>query len=110
MRKTTSGSKSRPAYRQRSIAIAKLVGCRPVVVGTKPYFYTHATGCASLSIPESDDAYLLGYMDRYGASFVFLTESELDIWRPAWRTPSAVPEGLTPLTRGGAGHLFERAR
>ncbi|CAN5409118.1 hypothetical protein BH24GEM3_BH24GEM3_12580 [soil metagenome] len=68
---------------------------RPVVVGTKPYLFTAATRAPALSIPESDDAYLLAYMQRYGAEYVFLLESELSFWRPDWA--ERPPEWLTPV-------------
>jgi 4-amino-4-deoxy-L-arabinose transferase-like glycosyltransferase len=60
-------------------------GRGPMVVGNYPYFYTLATGAQSLSIPVSDDAGLLAYMKRYQACYIFLTQAELEFWRPRWR-------------------------
>jgi 4-amino-4-deoxy-L-arabinose transferase-like glycosyltransferase len=56
----------------------------PVVAGTLPYLFTYATKVPALSIPESDDAYLVDYMTRYGSRHVFLSRAEAEFWRPHW--------------------------
>jgi hypothetical protein len=81
---------------------------RPVVVGYQPYFYTLATSAPSLSIPESDDAYLLAYMRRYHARHVFLTREELAFWRPAWLGPGGPPAWLRRAGDLGPAVVFER--
>lgn len=73
-------------YRRIATTVrARFAGPTPVVVGDAPYFFTAMTGTPSLSMPESDDTFLRGYMERYGARFVLLTRRELEFWRPAWR-------------------------
>lgn len=85
---------------------------KPVVVGDKPYFYTLATGAPSLSIPESDDRFLLNYMKKYGADYIFLTEEELRFWRPSWVSEGtltkAVPQELELIARVETSYLFRR--
>lgn len=85
---------------------------RPVVVGTKPYHFAFATGGKALSIPESDDLFLLGYMNKYGADFIFLTEEELRFWRPGWLsdgTPTAnFPKDLKMVERLENAFLFRK--
>lgn len=79
----------------------------PVVVGQYPYFYTLATKAPSLSIPHSDDAWLIGYMKQYGARFVLLTPAELAFWRPGWA--ERTPDGFVRHPAGPDGAVvFER--
>jgi hypothetical protein len=59
---------------------------RPVVVGFHPYLYSLFTGAQALSIPQSDDEYLVSYMRKYHACCIALNEQELSFWRPQWRT------------------------
>jgi 4-amino-4-deoxy-L-arabinose transferase-like glycosyltransferase len=80
----------------------------PVVVGFRPYFYTLVTGAPSLSIPESNDAYLLDYMRRYHARYVFLARWELNYWRPGWLKPNGLPPGLRLVADLGTAFVYER--
>jgi 4-amino-4-deoxy-L-arabinose transferase-like glycosyltransferase len=73
----------------------------PVVVGTTPYFYSIETAAVSLNFPDAPDDYLLKYMDRYGAQYVFLTGDEIDYWRPTWRSAASLPAGLRLAGRVG---------
>jgi 4-amino-4-deoxy-L-arabinose transferase-like glycosyltransferase len=66
----------------------------PVVVGDFPYYFTLATGHASLSIPYADGQDLLRYMDKYGAEFVLLTSEEVDFWLRDSGTTGDAPAGL----------------
>jgi hypothetical protein len=83
---------------------------KPVVVGTVPYFYTLETSSPALSIPEASDQFLLTYMDKYGAEYVLLTQEEIAFWRPAWRSPSSIPEQLELIDHIGTASLFQRRR
>jgi hypothetical protein len=80
-----------------------IAGGGPVVVGDHPYFYTVSTGAQALAIPESDDGYLLEYMNKYHARFIFLSEEERAFWRPLWKSESALPRDIrlvdAPLRR-----------
>ncbi|PYR56436.1 MAG: hypothetical protein DMF91_21910 [Acidobacteria bacterium] len=73
----------------------------PVVVGMTPYFYSIETSAVSLNFPDAPDDYLLKYMERYGAQYVFLTNDEIDYWRPAWRSAASLPAGLRLAGRVG---------
>jgi 4-amino-4-deoxy-L-arabinose transferase-like glycosyltransferase len=83
---------------------------KPVVVGTKPYFYTLETSSSALSIPHASDQFLLAYMNKYGAEYVLLTQKEMDFWRPAWRLPSSIPQELELIDHIGTAVLFQRKR
>jgi hypothetical protein len=63
--------------------VRDLVRSGPVVVET-PYFYSYDTQAQALSIPQSDDRYLVAYMNRYGARNVLLSDAEMTFWRPDW--------------------------
>ena len=63
--------------------VRDLVRSGPVVVET-PYFYSYDTKGQALSIPLSDDRYLLAYMNRFGAQSVLLSDGEMAFWRPDW--------------------------
>lgn len=79
----------------------------PVVVGTYPYYYTFETKQSALSIPVCTDDYLKDYMQKYDARLIFLTDSELRLWRPDWLESSQIPGWLT-MNRIGDAYLFER--
>lgn len=99
------------AYRDLAREVNDLYGTgRPIVVGTKPYFYTAATGNPSLSIPLSNGDFLVSYMQRYGASFILLTEKELTFWRPAWQMSASLPPGLVLVARPRSAYLFKLRR
>jgi 4-amino-4-deoxy-L-arabinose transferase-like glycosyltransferase len=83
---------------------------KPVVVGTKPYFYTLETSSSALSIPEASDEFLLAYMDKYGAEYVLLTQEEMAFWRPGWSFPSSIPAQLELLDHIGTATLFQRRK
>jgi hypothetical protein len=83
----------------------------PVVVGFKPYFYSHATSASALSIPEKplsveDESVLLEYMDRYNAQYVLLTDSELTFWRPEWKENP--PAGFFLMKRFSNAYLWRK--
>jgi hypothetical protein len=80
----------------------------PVVVGLEPYFYSVETSASGISFPESDDDFLFRFMDRYGARFIFLTDEELQLWRPQWRSPSNLPTELRFAGAVGDGLVFAR--
>jgi hypothetical protein len=82
-------------YMQTARSINRTItGGGPVVVGFHPYSYTLSTGAQALAIPESDDEYLLEYMKKYNARFIFLSEEELTFWRPSWKSENALPRGI----------------
>ena len=78
----------------------------PIVVGHKPYYYTLETSSPALSIPASDDRFLLAYMKKYDARYVLLTDDEIALWRPQWRSPSSQPVELELITHIGTAQLF----
>ena len=80
-----------------------------VIVGDSPYTYTLVTSVPALSIPESDDSYLLSYMKKYHARWVLLTPRELAFWRPKW-ADGIIPSELVrrPDLADGRGVVFER--
>jgi len=86
-------------------ADARFARGRPVVVGTKPYYYTRVTGASALSIPWSSDDYLESYMKKYGASYLILTEEEQAFWRPNWKSP---PSFLQLEGRIGSAYIYRR--
>lgn len=81
---------------------------RPVVVAM-PYYYTWWTSSPSVVFPMASDAYLLDYMDKYGARYILLTEAEIKERRPEWATGGRLPDGLSrlPDLRPGV-FLFQR--
>jgi 4-amino-4-deoxy-L-arabinose transferase-like glycosyltransferase len=82
-------------YMQTARSINRTItGGSPVVVGDHPYFYTVSTGAQALAIPESNDGYLLEYMKKYNARFIFLSEEERTFWRPWWKSENALPRGI----------------
>jgi hypothetical protein len=83
---------------------------KPVVVGTLPYFYTLETSSPALSIPEASDQFLLACMDEYAAEYVLLMQEGIAFWRPAWRSPSSIPEQLELIDHIGTASLFQRKR
>ena len=78
----------------------------PVVVGMEPYFYTLETKRVALNFPDASDEFLLQFMEKYGARYIFLTRTELDFWRPAWGSPSGLPQGLRLAGTAGDGYVF----
>jgi len=95
-------------YRAVARSVADdLAGAKRVVVGDAPYFFTQTTGVPALSMPFSDESFLIDYMDRFEASYVALTNRELEYWRPKWAEGS--PEGLVEVRTTGDYHLFKRA-
>jgi len=71
--------------------VRDLVRSGPVVVET-PYFYSYDTQAQALSIPQSDDPYLVAYMNRFGARNVLLSDAEMAFWRPDWSAGRLPPE------------------
>jgi len=78
------------------------------VVLYAPYFYSFDTGEQALSIPASGDEFLLQYMDRYRARWIFLTEQELSFWKPEWFGGTKLPPGICVRIILPEGKLFER--
>lgn len=83
-------------------------GQGPMVVGFAPYFYTLATGVPALAIPEAGDDYLRSYMERYGVQQVFLTQPEIEFWRPRWLEPGGLPKWLTKAADLGSARVYQR--
>lgn len=80
----------------------------PVIVGLEPYIYSVETFASGISFPEASDEFLFRLMDKYGARFIYLTDQELDLWRPQWRSPSNLPEQLRLAGSVGNGFVFGR--
>jgi hypothetical protein len=77
----------------------------PVIV-FDPYFFSYDTGAQALSIPDSDDAYLMRYMDRYHSRWIILSDDEVRFWKPDWL--AQLPSWLRIRTVSGGNTLFER--
>jgi len=104
-----SEDRSLVAYRSAAAEVnRRFARGAPVVVGMTPYFYSIETSAVSLNFPDAPDDYLLRYMDRYRAQYVFLTREEIDYWRPAWRSASLLPAGLNLAGRVGDGYVLRK--
>jgi hypothetical protein len=90
--------------RARRLMSATITHQDPVIV-MDPYFYSYDTGAQALSIPASDDAYLLRYMSEYHSRWIMLTNDELRFWEPQWL--SQLPSGLRLRAAVDGGKLFE---
>ena len=77
--------------------VSALVRSGPVVVDA-PYFYSYDTQAQALAIPQSDDRYLVRYMNRFGARNVLLSDAEMTFWRPEW-SAGRLPAELHLVTR-----------
>ena len=86
------------------VQVRDLTPTGPVVVES-PYFYSYDTHQQALSIPDSDDRFLMGYMKRYGARAVLLSDAELAFWRPEW-SKGQLPGELRVVTRFPNATLF----
>ena len=96
------------AYLHTAEEVNRTIACgKPVVVGTFPYYYTVATGAQSLSIPQSDDSYLLEYMKKYGAKYILLSESEREFWKPGWKLDADSAPGIRFRQSIGKFFVFE---
>lgn len=84
--------------------VRALVSSGPVVVDA-PYFYSYDAQAQALSIPQSDDRYLVGYMNRFGARNVLLSDAEMTFWRPEW-SAGRLPAELHLVTRLGDTSLL----
>ena len=91
--------------RDRRTLSATITHSDPVIVAD-PYFYSYDTGAQALSIPDSDDAYLIRYMDEYHSRWIMLTNTEIRFWKPAWQTQ--LPAWLRVRARLDEGILLER--
>jgi 4-amino-4-deoxy-L-arabinose transferase-like glycosyltransferase len=89
---------------RRSIA-ATITHQDPVIV-FDPYFFTYDTGAQALSIPDSNDAYLMRYMDRYHSRWIILSDDEVRFWKPDWQ--AQLPSWLRIRAVSGGNTLFER--
>ena len=78
----------------------------PLVVA-EPYFQVWDAGGQALSIPYSDDEFLVGYMRRFRARYVLLTDAEVNFWRPGWKQLGGRPAGLHSVARVAHANLFE---
>ena len=105
VRRLATPRPARIAQRALFMQARAAAGRDPVVV-VLPYFYTYDTHAPSLSIPESDDGFLLDYTRRYGARHILLTDEELAYWRPRWRAVG-VPPGVRSVARLPGARLFE---
>lgn len=94
----------RIAQRAIHLRVRDLTPTGPVVVES-PYFYSYDTQRQALSIPDSDDRYLMSYMNRYGARTVLLSDAELAFWRPAW-SKGQLPGELHVVERFPKASLF----
>jgi hypothetical protein len=90
--------------RARRLMSAGITHRDPVIV-MDPYFYSYDTGAQALSIPASDDAYLLRYMSEYHSRWIMLTNDELRFWEPRWL--AQLPSGLRIRAEADGGKLFE---
>ena len=99
----TSAAQTRRVRRSISAGITHQ---DPVVV-YDPYFYSYDTRAQAVSIPQSDDGYLMRYMDQYHCRWIILTDEELSFWKPAWRTQ--LPPWLRIRAVIAGNTLFERA-
>jgi len=97
-------SHTAPWRRARRMMSATITHQDPVIV-MDPYLYSYDTGAQALSIPESDDAYLLRYMSEYHSRWIMLTNDELQFWEPQWS--SQLPSGLRIRAEADGGKLFE---
>jgi len=89
---------------RRTIA-ATITHHDPVIV-FDPYFFTYDTGAQALSIPDSDDAYLMRYMDRYHSRWIILSDDEVRFWKPDWQ--AHLPSWLRIRAVTGGNTVFER--
>lgn len=94
------------ARRRIRRSLAETITHQDPVVVFDPYFFTYDTGAQSLSIPDSDDAYLRSYMDRYHSRWVILSDDEIRFWKPDWQTH--LPPWLHIRAVSGGNTLFER--
>ena len=105
-------ARGRHEFMQDYLAIARDLQARfapqnPVVVWY-PYGYTFETGAPALRNPESDDAFLLEYMERYDAEFILMTDRQLDAWRPQWMSGDGLPDWLVRVPDMTTAHLYRR--
>ena len=91
--------------RARRLLAATITHHDPVIV-FDPYFFTYDTGAQALSIPDSSDAYLMRYMDRYHSRWIILSADEVRFWKPDWQ--AQLPSWLRIRTVTGGNTLFER--
>jgi hypothetical protein len=97
------------AYRSASAEVdRRFAQGTPVVVGLDPYFYSIETFTPAINFPDASDEFLFRFMDRYGARYVFLTASELELWRPSWRSATELPAGVRLAGTVGDGFVFSR--
>ncbi len=100
------------AYNARLVSNARRLAAllppgAPVVVGDSPYLFNVATARPSLSIPYADDSYLRGYMTRYRARHVVLSDDEVRFWRPGWLAANGRPPWLSVAARSGPYTLYQ---
>lgn len=93
--------------RSASIVNSRYAKGGPVVVGNKPYYYTYETCAPAIAFPNVDDSRLVNFMEKYGADYILLTDSELAFWRPAWAKGNRPPE-FGQVARVDGATLFRR--
>ncbi|MGA2588332.1 MAG: hypothetical protein ABSH32_00315 [Bryobacteraceae bacterium] len=87
-------------------SISATITHQDAVIVYDPYYYSYDTGAQALSIPESNDAYLMRYMDQYHCRWVILSDDELRFWKPDW--PAQLPSWLRIRAVIGGNTLLER--
>ena len=80
----------------------------PVIVGDHAYYYTVSTGAQALSIPESSDDYLLSYMKKYGANYIFLSDAERQFWKSSWTRVGGTPEFIQLRANLGKYYVYQK--
>jgi 4-amino-4-deoxy-L-arabinose transferase-like glycosyltransferase len=80
----------------------------PVIVGDHAYYYTVSTGAQALSIPESTDGYLLSYMKKYHANYIFLSDAERRFWKPSWTQEGGLPEAIQLRANFGKYYVYQK--
>jgi 4-amino-4-deoxy-L-arabinose transferase-like glycosyltransferase len=88
--------------------VASRTNSMPVVVGFYPYNYTFVTGAQALAIPNSDDDYLVAFMNKYNACYLFLRADELKFFKPEWQTQ--LPSNLILASHQQDFYLFMAKR
>jgi 4-amino-4-deoxy-L-arabinose transferase-like glycosyltransferase len=94
-----------PYQRAARMFNERIIHGKPVIVGDHPYLYSIYTGGQALSIPESDDKYLVRYMRKYGARHILLSEEERAFWRPGWA--DSLPEDIELVDQADGYFLYE---
>jgi 4-amino-4-deoxy-L-arabinose transferase-like glycosyltransferase len=106
VRQFTAENTETATWRRDRIRLSTTITNRDPVVVADPYLYSFDTGAQALSIPTSDDTYLMRYMDEYHTRWIMLTNAEVRFWKPQWE--SQLPSWLRVRATFKEGNLFER--